>query len=99
MSVSCLRRARKNGRPLDRPRKTLNPKRKRRRMPAKHAKRREKGTGKGLLGELRSLQRARAAPLQELISLSESSQIFRVLFSRPFACFAGNFSPLCPRVL
>jgi len=67
-------------------------------MPAKHAKRREKGTGKGLLGELRSLQRSRAAPLQKLTSLSESSQISRVLFSRPFACSAAQSPPLSARV-
>jgi hypothetical protein len=68
-------------------------------MPAKHAKRREKGTGKGLLGELRSLQRPRPAPLQALTSLSASSQIFRFLFSPSFACFAGNPSLLSSRVL
>ena len=66
-------------------------------MPAKHAKRREKGTGKGLLDELWSLQPARAAPLQELTSLSESSQFFRVFF-RVFRVFRGQSPPLSTRV-
>jgi hypothetical protein len=35
-------------------------------MPAKHAKKREKGTGKGLMGELRSLHLSRVARLQQL---------------------------------
>ena len=35
-------------------------------MPAKHAKKRETGTGKGLIGELRLLQLPRVARLQQL---------------------------------
>src|SRR5271169_2990765 len=73
MSVSCRHRARKKGRPPDRPRKALTAKRKRRRMPAKHAKRREKGTGKGLLGELRLFAAAGGCCLQRRRSCKQLS--------------------------
>src|SRR5271165_6280613 len=113
MSVSCLRRARKKGRPPERPRKTLNPKRKRRRMPAKHAKRRGKDkrnferdrramlSFSGNLSEPFMFRRLEGSCLQLLRSCQRPKLIkysFPFFLSRFFACFAGNFSPLCSRV-
>jgi hypothetical protein len=59
-------------------------------MPAKHAKKREKGTGQGLIGELRSLQLPGVARLQQLTSLCEIRLKFSLSFFASFRALRGR---------
>jgi hypothetical protein len=68
-------------------------------LPAKHAKKREKGTGKGLVGELWSLQRPRSCKQlpsnrKMLTSSSESLRNFSCPFLASFRVFRGQVPPL-----
>src|SRR5271165_880833 len=113
MSVSCLRRARKKGRPPERPRKALSGKEKGEGCPRntrKDAKRRKEKFERdrramqsfsGNLSEPFMFRRFEGSCLQLLRRCQRPKLIkysFPFFLSRFFACFAGNFSPLCSRV-